>query len=228
LYQFLLEPEQLRYMTVLRMPRFNMSKEEAMTLANYFAAVDGAAFPYEEQEPTSADYLNDKQQTLTAAGLLPEGDTYLDHGWKSVNGTLCIGCHSVGGRQYKPSDPKKDIQGPNLNRVQNRLRADWVKLWLYNPGWTTPYTSMPLNFAKNQKPFPDLFGGDAGNLVEGTVDALMNYSKLMEGGPVIYTPPPPKADSAPPEQAAKSDSDSLIEPDTNENKQVSVTVEAGN
>jgi cytochrome c2 len=226
LYQFLLEPEQLRYTTVLRMPRFNMSKEEAMTLANYFAAVDGAAFPYEEQEPTSTDYLNEKQQTLTAAGLLPEGDTYLGHGWKSVNGTLCVGCHSVGARQYKPSDPKKDIQGPNLNRVQNRLRADWVKLWLYNPKWTTPYTSMPVNFPKNQKPFPDLFGGDAGNLVEGTAAALMNYSKLMEGGPVIYIPTKP--DAAPPEQAAKSESDSLVEPDTNENKQVSVTVEAGN
>ncbi|MFN9968266.1 MAG: hypothetical protein ACK58T_00070, partial [Phycisphaerae bacterium] len=42
LYQFLLEPSKIRYTTVLRMPRFNMSREEARTLANYFAAVDGA------------------------------------------------------------------------------------------------------------------------------------------------------------------------------------------
>src|SRR5204862_533018 len=32
--------------TFLRMPRFNMSSSEATALANYFAAVDNAEFPY--------------------------------------------------------------------------------------------------------------------------------------------------------------------------------------
>lgn len=39
LYQFLLDPQIVRRMTVLRMPRFNMSKEEAQALVDYFAAV---------------------------------------------------------------------------------------------------------------------------------------------------------------------------------------------
>ena len=54
LYRFLKNPERLRYFTVLRMPRFNMSDDEAQTLANYFAAVDNAPFPYQripQQEP---------------------------------------------------------------------------------------------------------------------------------------------------------------------------------
>ena len=41
LHKFLLNPEPIRNMTVLSMPKFNMSSEEAATLANYFAAVDG-------------------------------------------------------------------------------------------------------------------------------------------------------------------------------------------
>jgi hypothetical protein len=40
LYQFLLDPQPVRRMTVLRMPRFNMSKEEARALVGYFAGVE--------------------------------------------------------------------------------------------------------------------------------------------------------------------------------------------
>jgi mono/diheme cytochrome c family protein len=40
LYQFLLNPRMLRPQVLLRMPRFNMSGEDAAALANYFAAVD--------------------------------------------------------------------------------------------------------------------------------------------------------------------------------------------
>jgi mono/diheme cytochrome c family protein len=40
LYSFLKNPISIRPVTVLRMPRFNMSDDEAMMLVNYFAAVD--------------------------------------------------------------------------------------------------------------------------------------------------------------------------------------------
>jgi cytochrome c2 len=39
LYRFLLDPQPIRPMTILRMPKFNMSKEEAKALVDYFAAV---------------------------------------------------------------------------------------------------------------------------------------------------------------------------------------------
>src|SRR5262249_54874475 len=45
LFQFLLNPQPVRPQTVLRMPRFNMSEDEAMALVNYFAAVDRATNP---------------------------------------------------------------------------------------------------------------------------------------------------------------------------------------
>ena len=195
LYQFLLEPEKIRYTTALRMPKFNLSPEEAQALANYFAAVDGADFPYQELKPTDRDYIADKQKTLTEEKLLTDGEPYMEECWKSVNGPLCIKCHSVGARKFKVSDPKKDIQGPNLNRVQSRLRADWVKLWLYKPTWITPYTSMPVNFPKNNSTqFPDLFQGDPDAQIIGTRDGLFNYATNMEDiGPTVYAPPAKEA-----------------------------------
>lgn len=201
LYQFLLEPQKIRYTTVLRMPRFNMSEAEARTLANYFAAVDGVPFPYQESDTTDPDYLSDLQMEMVHGGLLTADQSYLAESWKTLNGPLCVKCHSLAGKKFKVSDPAKDIQGPNLNNVQNRLRADWVKLWLYNPKWITPYTSMPLNYPKNNTTqFPDLFKGEPDAHVIGTRDALMNYNRLMEDlGPTNYAPPtavPAAADAA--------------------------------
>ncbi len=215
LYQFLLEPSQIRYTTVLRMPKFNMSEQEARTLANYFAAVDGAEFPYQEQVPKYAEYLASVEASLAHDGILKDGETYLGESWKTLNGPLCIKCHSLGGRKFKVSDPVKDIQGPNLNVVQNRLRADWIKLWLYKPTWITPYTSMPLNFPKNNTTqFPDLFGGSPDAQVTAARDALLNYTRLMEDiGPTTYAPPvaapadgsAPKADAAPKDDSVPAD-----------------------
>jgi len=53
LFNFLRQPHEIRPVTVLRMPRFNMSEDEAMALVNYFSAVDkmsnpaaGLVYPY--------------------------------------------------------------------------------------------------------------------------------------------------------------------------------------
>ncbi len=191
LYQFLLEPTKLRYTTVLRMPKFSLSESEARTLANYFAASDGAEFPYQEQGPVDIDYLTSRETELAHAGLLAEGQTYLGESWKTLNGPLCAKCHSFAGKKFKVSDPLKDIQGPNLNMVQNRLRADWLKLWLYKPTWVLPYTSMPVNFPKNNTTqFPDLFNGDPDAQITAARDALLNYTRLMDDiGPTTYAPP---------------------------------------
>jgi cytochrome c2 len=53
LFQFLRDPFEVRPLTILRMPRFNMSDDEAMDIVNYFSAVDkmtnpgiGLSYPY--------------------------------------------------------------------------------------------------------------------------------------------------------------------------------------
>ncbi len=188
LYQFLREPERLRQVTVLRMPKFNMSADEAQSLANYFAAVDNAPFPYQIVREREPGYISGRNRQLRP--LLNNGrDDYLKAAWKTLNAPLCIKCHSLGGRNFQVSEPKTDIRGPNLEHVANRLQPDWLMLWLYQPKWITPYTSMPPPLAKDKEEYPDLFGGDAGAQTVGIRDALMNYHRLMEReGVTVYNP----------------------------------------
>ncbi|HUE15023.1 MAG TPA: c-type cytochrome [Planctomycetaceae bacterium] len=195
LYQFLRDPYRLRHTTVLRMPRFNMSAEEAQTLANYFAAVDNEPFPYQQIPQREPDYLAAKEQQLKRL-LEPKKTHYLAESWKVLNAPLCVKCHSVGGREFKALDPTKDIRGPNLEYAADRLRPDWLMVWLYKPAWITPYTSMPQPLPRDAKNFEELFGGDASVQTVALRDALMNYHRLMEqeGKAVVENPAPQKAE----------------------------------
>jgi cytochrome c2 len=67
LYQFLLNPTPIRPLAVLRMPKFNMSPDEAMALVSYFAAVDkvqnpgiGLTYPYVAIPQRDDSYLEAK------------------------------------------------------------------------------------------------------------------------------------------------------------------------
>ena len=164
------------------MPQFNMSDAEAMALANYFAAVDGAEYPYQNVPQRDADYLASKEAAHPK---------YLADGWQTFK--ACVQCHSVGGLEYQVSDPKKDIRGPNLVNVADRLRPEWTTLWLYKPAWITPYTSMPAVFDRASKKFEDSFGGVGNEQVIAVRDALMNYHRLTETQPKLARPVPAPA-----------------------------------
>ena len=67
LYDFLLDPGKIRRMTVLRMPKFNMSPDEAQILVDYFAAVTkqtnpgiGLAYPNEMIASRDPEYWRKK------------------------------------------------------------------------------------------------------------------------------------------------------------------------
>ena len=202
LYQFLKNPTQIRHTTLLRMPRFNMSDAEARSLANYFAAVDGVPYPYQQIPQQESAYLSAMQAKMQKDHP-DRTDGYLAESWKIFNAPLCIKCHALGGRPYKATPPlpgqKPDIRGPNLDAVADRLRPDWVMLWLYNPKRVTPFTSMPTtyaNIAKNngKKQMEPLFDGDPHDQLIGVRDALMNYKLLMESeGKTIFEPATPAA-----------------------------------
>jgi cytochrome c551/c552 len=175
LYAFLKDPSRLRHTTVLRMPQFNMSNDEAEKLANYFSAVDGVPFPYQDVPQREPEYLAAKEQAHS---------NYLQDAWKVITmgppAGVCAGCHSVGGREFVAGDPTKVTRGPNLDMAASRLRPDWLQLWLYNPKWITPYTKMPQNFAKDGKIFPELFDGDGQQQAVAARDALLNYLRMLE------------------------------------------------
>lgn len=78
LFQFLRNPYKVREITILRMPKFNMSEEEAMTLVNYFAAVDKTenpgidlTYPYLAIPQRDESYLQAKS-TSYSGRLKPE------------------------------------------------------------------------------------------------------------------------------------------------------------
>jgi cytochrome c2 len=199
LFNFLKNPGKIRHTTVLRMPRFNMSDDEAQSLANYFAAVDGTPYPYQliaEREP---GYLHKRDAEFHSAFPAKTND-YLSESWKMLNVPLCIKCHSVGGNQVKITDPAKDIRGPNLDLAADRLRPDWTLLWLYKPNWLTPYTSMPVPLPPQgpgaQPRYPEQFGDDGLKQTISLRDALMNYHKLMERDGKAVSQPSPSAPAA--------------------------------
>ncbi|MBX3441839.1 MAG: hypothetical protein KF774_05490 [Planctomyces sp.] len=220
LFRFLKNPEQLRYTTVLRMPRFNMTDEEAQILANYFAAIDGVDYPYQSITVQEPDYVSLVDQMFREAHPELE-ERYEGHAWKVLNGPLCVKCHQVGGHPYQASDPRTDIRGPNLDRVEKRLQNDWTRTWIYRPTWITPYTSMPVNFPADKPPFSELFGANSAAQVEAVVYSLMNYSRMLEGlGVITYTPPagdlPPEGeatDGAPAATEASTGAPAAADPD---------------
>ena len=95
--------------------------------------------------------------------------------------TLCIKCHAVGGREFIAAPGAKDVtHAPNLERVNSRLRPDWLSVWLEKPQWLTPYTAMVPPFPKGKEAYAPLFGADAEAQTIGVRDALMNYYRLLE------------------------------------------------
>ncbi|MFO1096405.1 MAG: PDZ domain-containing protein [Planctomycetaceae bacterium] len=216
LYRFLKNPDQLRYFTVLRMPRFNMSDGEAQSLANYFAAVDNVPFPYQRIPQQEPPFLAEREAEYHEK--FASNTPYLQESWQMLNNQLCLGCHSVGGREYKVADPLKSVHAPNLDRVAQRIRPDYLNLWLLKPKAFLSYTSMPTNFPRNTKLLAKMFEGDSLWQTRALADALLNYYNLME----TYGKTPEIASDAPPqeEQPAVRPAASNTAPATDDNAAV--------
>ncbi len=177
LHDFLLDPHPIRPAVFLRMPQFNMSSEEATKLVNYFAAKDGAEFPFEYSSRTSSAHLA-KSQTKYSEKVGEEADR-LDAAMEIVTSTqYCVQCHLIG--DFVPEGSPR-AHAPNLGMAQYRLRPEYVRDWIANPKRILPYTSMPVNVVYD--PNSETLGGVEQNLFTGTsveqvdalVDLLMNY-----------------------------------------------------
>ena len=188
LHRFLLDPHQIRPAAVLRMPKFNMSSQEAQTLANYFAAVDGAAYPYAFDERTTEshlDRLEDERpnRLRDALNIVTEKTTY------------CVQCHFVGDYSPQGNDPK--AFAPQLERVHERLRPDYVHNWIGNPKRILPYTGMPQNFPPTKPADQKLFAGTSHQQLDAVVDLLMSFDRYAKEQfsikAIVKEAPPPAA-----------------------------------
>ena len=119
LIDFLKDPKTVRPMLVLRMPQFNMTDQEAATLANYI----GAALNSPDVGTGATD---GKQFTPDRAAM----------GKQLYEGKYaCQSCHTIGATG--------GYVGPNLNNAGNWLTPAWIEAWLRNPQALVPDTIEP-------------------------------------------------------------------------------------
>jgi len=177
---FLKDPHMLRPAVQLRMPRFHYGKSatipsrETEELANYFAARDGAEFPYQAVAEQTTNYLAERNQAH------PD---YLGAGWLMMTNKAspCLQCHAIG--QFKPSGGAQVVNGPDLREVANRFRPDFLEAWLANPRRLVPFTAMPQNFPPHEPAqilVPKTFENRPFEMVKAVRDTLMNYVSAVE------------------------------------------------
>ncbi len=172
---FLQDPYPIRPAVNLRMPRFHYGQtaEETRDLANYFAAKDGAPFPYQDIPERERAYL---------ASMEGQHPDYLAAGWNTMTKGACVQCHAIG--PYKPTGGAQVVNGPDLRQVYDRFRPDYLTAWLARPSRLLPYTAMPQNIPPHgQAPqyVPETFEGKPFDQVKAMRDALLNYLSAVEG-----------------------------------------------
>ena len=169
LHKFLLNPQTIRPSAVLRMPKFNFQSHEAASLVNYFAAVDGAEYPY------VYDARLDESSLAEAERLHPN---HLEGALKIVtNNNYCVKCHQVGG--YAPPGNPKAL-APQLERVHERLQPDYVHGWIANPKRFLPYTGMPVNIPFDKPVSQDLYVGSSEQQLDALTDLLMHFDSFAK------------------------------------------------
>lgn len=119
LIAFLKNPLTLRPTLTVRMPQFNMSDQEAATIADYLQIV--------LQSPrVDLSSVNPKDLTPALANL---GKQLYDVKYQ------CQNCHTIGS--------SGGYVGPALTNVGNWMNAAWIEAWLRNPQALMPGTIEP-------------------------------------------------------------------------------------
>jgi hypothetical protein len=181
LHSFLLNPETIRPAVFLRMPKFNMSPDEATKLVNYFAAQDNADFPFEFNDRSQSGHVAAAEQAFRTNGGATVEMSRLDQAMKIVtDSNYCIKCHLVA--DFKPTGSERAL-APDLSKAFRRLRPDYVRHWIANPKSILPYTAMPVNIEyRAEAPnlggvSQDLYPGTSIQQLDAVVDLLMNYDR---------------------------------------------------
>jgi cytochrome c2 len=173
LHGFLSDPSNhVRPWLDLRMPTFEFDQEQLNTITHGFASLDKVPFPYAPRPVADAETIAHGRDLFTR--------------WQ------CVKCHVVAGKLPEGQEPAN--MAPDLAKVPERLRPDWLTLWLKNPAHIQPGTRMPTNFPEkaDENAFPDVLGGDQARQVEAVRAYLLT---LGRGGAQVMSaaPAPGKA-----------------------------------
>jgi mono/diheme cytochrome c family protein len=162
LHGFLSDPSRaIRPWLVLRMPTFDFSEEQLNEVTRAFAALDHVPYPYAPHPETSAEAVAAGRDLFTR--------------WQ------CVKCHVVAGKLPAGQEPAN--MAPDLAKVPERLRPDWLTLWLAEPSRIMPGTRMPANFPEkpDENAFPEILGGDQKKQIEAVRAYLLTLGSGTGG-----------------------------------------------
>jgi mono/diheme cytochrome c family protein len=133
LYGFLRKPEVIRPLTILRMPRFNMSEEEAQALVNYFAAADkignpgiGLTYPYVRVPERDETYWHDRNtafvESLARRGKLEgRAQAYLAEAQQRLNAAEAAVSAAKAEPARKAAEQERDAIGKEVKELKEAL-----------------------------------------------------------------------------------------------------------
>ena len=151
----------------------NFSKVLAHAQAKGFETRAPVNPAYEASVLRSKAYLDARKSML--ANHLELGEAV------AVKGVNCFQCHFRLGTP-PPADPI--AWAPDLERVRERLREDWVRDWLINPAVVYPGTAMPANFASTPPQYQDRYPNSSNDdQVRVVLEWLYNFDRMYMGSP---------------------------------------------
>ncbi len=129
MYQFVLEPKQVRPWLRMRMPNFGLTEAQARTLLDGFAAVAEVSNPYTYVAKENVD---------------PE---HFQRGIRRFRHYKCVQCHPTSIDEGLPEGVDSDDLSINLMLSKSRLRPEWIRKFLARPKQMAgPQTRMPTVF----------------------------------------------------------------------------------
>jgi mono/diheme cytochrome c family protein len=115
MYQFLLEPKQVRPWLKIRMPTFGFTEAQTQMLVAGFAAAAGIVNPY----------------TYVAKERIAQD--HFDRGIHRFSHYKCVQCHPTSIDQGLPEGVDPEDLSINLMLAKTRLRPEWIKNFLERP-----------------------------------------------------------------------------------------------
>jgi len=145
----------------------NFGKLEAFAVEGGFTIWPAVDPQYEAVDPRLPRAL----ETLAA-----ENPNYFaDVHRLAVEGPNCVQCHFLQGAAPNAEGPI--AWAPDLDNVRARLRPDWVREWLTDPGKIYPGTAMPANFPLDQSQWQEFWPGTSEEQIEAVTNWLFNLDR---------------------------------------------------
>jgi mono/diheme cytochrome c family protein len=145
-----------------RMPTFHFTEHEINVIGEYFSTLDNVDW----------GWIDPGVESTTER---------LQAGEKLFTDLQCMKCHPTG-----PTSGDDANLAPNLQLAHNRLRPEWIRRWLLDPGVIAPNTRMPTFFAvdsttgQRRTQVPNALNGD----IDAQIQAIRDHLWTLGGGRV--------------------------------------------